>query len=463
MFDDEPTDGAPVQPSLAELHTSESVADQPTTILAALQASRERIAAEEAHQARLIARYLDTAPVPVHQGETSPGAEHLREVGDDGTPAIAEFAAREIGFALHTSPATAARRVTTVLNLQYRLPRLWDAVLAAQVPLWRAADITDHTHELTQPQARWVDEQLDGQIPHLGRTRLRRLLEGLVAVAAPQLVQQRQDAAIHNRIVDISPVLSDGTREVAARLWAADAAMLTETLTQLSDALKRHGSTATADQRRADAFALLATPQRAADLLAGHPTAPQRRAVVYVHLSADTLTRRPAQAIARVENTAPYAATALGHLLHNCQVQIRPILHPDRIAPVDAYEIPDRIREAVILAQPVENYPYSSRAARHCDLDHTQPWQPDGPPNQTRTDNLTPLSRTTHRAKTHARWRYTTHADGHTHWISPAGQRLTITPTGLTAPPGATVQHRQTQPPPQPAPVRIDFAWRSAA
>jgi hypothetical protein len=55
-------------------------------------------------------------------------------------------------------------------------------------------------------------------------------------------------------------------------------------------------------------------------------------------------------------------------------------------APVDAYEVPDRLREAVHLRSPVHMLPYATSSSRHKDIDHTVPYQhPDdgGPPGQT--------------------------------------------------------------------------------
>ncbi len=49
------------------------------------------------------------------------------------------------------------------------------------------------------------------------------------------------------------------------------------------------------------------------------------------------------------------------------------------IAPVDAYEIPDQMREAIHLITPADTFPYASCTSRTMDLDHTIPYCPWSP------------------------------------------------------------------------------------
>jgi hypothetical protein len=92
-------------------------------------------------------------------------------------------------------------------------------------------------------------------------------------------------------------------------------------------------------------------------------------------------------------------------------VTVRPVLDPAGIGPVDGYEASTRQREALLLASPFEVFPYGTLASRHADIDHTKAYSRSGappgaapgddpPPGQTRLDNLGPLGRGHHRAKT---------------------------------------------------------------
>jgi hypothetical protein len=77
-------------------------------------------------------------------------------------------------------------------------------------------------------------------------------------------------------------------------------------------------------------------------------------------------------------------------------------------------------------------FPYGNQPSRRCDLDHTDPYDhsPSGPPGQTRIDNLAPLSRKVHRAKTVRAWQLTQYDGGWLEWVSPAGYHYATGPYG---------------------------------
>jgi hypothetical protein len=109
------------------------------------------------------------------------------------------------------------------------------------------------------------------------------------------------------------------------------------------------------------------------------------------------------------------------------------VIDPADTAPVDGYEIPHRIREAVRLRNIADVFPYGSNLSAAMDLDHTRPWRsPDhgGPPEQTGPGNLGPLSRTVHRAATSGRWRKRQPDPGTYLWRSPHGWIYLVTNHG---------------------------------
>ena len=83
----------------------------------------------------------------------------------------------------------------------------------------------------------------------------------------------------------------------------------------------------------------------------------------------------------------------------------------------------------MLLRDTYEVFPYSSRAAREGDLDHTVPFRPGGK-GQTRASNLGPLSRKPHRAKTHAGWDLEQPGPGIFWWEAPNGERYRVGPNG---------------------------------
>jgi hypothetical protein len=161
---------------------------------------------------------------------------------------------------------------------------------------------------------------------------------------------------------------------------------------------------------------------------------PRPAATLYVHINRDTLdgggcdgdTYHP---VARVEQVGPVTVEQAQRWLGHCRVTVKPVLDPAGTAPVDAYQIPDRPREAVHLISPADPFPYASSTSRRLDLDHTTPYptpdptpcststgdptsgtesgsdsRSDRPPGQTRIANLAPMTRFHHRLKTHSRW-----------------------------------------------------------
>ncbi len=110
------------------------------------------------------------------------------------------------------------------------------------------------------------------------------------------------------------------------------------------------------------------------------------------------------------------------------------MFNPDGIIRVDDYEIPAPMRRAVLQRHRFEIFPYGARTTASLDLDHTRPyqWGEDWRPGQTDPDNLGPLRRKSHRAKTHAGWRLAQPEPGTFTWTSPLGRRYLVTTAGLT-------------------------------
>ena len=90
-----------------------------------------------------------------------------------------------------------------------------------------------------------------------------------------------------------------------------------------------------------------------------------------------------------------------------CQVRIQPLLDPIEVAPVDGYEIPQRLRAAVRARQIADVSPSAPASAKTWILitpNAMCPWTTADRPAQTRLGNLGPMARPGHRAVTHAGW-----------------------------------------------------------
>ena len=124
------------------------------------------------------------------------------------------------------------------------------------------------------------------------------------------------------------------------------------------------------------------------------------------------------------------------------------------------YAIPDRIREQIILRDGTCVFPWCTRPARACDVDHVVPYDHDAEsegraqPGPTQTSNLAALCRQHHRLKTHSAWRYRVTGPGEFEWTSPHGHTFRRDPSGTSpvhdaestetaGPPGIPRPHRR--------------------
>jgi hypothetical protein len=131
------------------------------------------------------------------------------------------------------------------------------------------------------------------------------------------------------------------------------------------------------------------------------------RAVLHFHLSEAAL--GASHAIVRSEDGGPLILDELIDFLGRtgCQVRIQPVLDPTEVAPIDGYEIPQRLRAAVRVRQIADVFPFGTCLSPSMDLDHTDRYVSmdyGGPAGQTRLGNLGPMARPGHRAETHGGW-----------------------------------------------------------
>jgi hypothetical protein len=162
---------------------------------------------------------------------------------------------------------------------------------------------------------------------------------------------------------------------------------------------------------------------------------------LYLHLSQDTIARDEG-GVARWEGEGPISTRYVrDHLAPYHQFIIKPVIDLADQTPVDAYECPASTREAVHLRSPGEVFPFSAHVGRNVDIDHTRRYRHrrrGGPPGQTRLDNLGPLTRRTHRLKTHGAWEVRQPFNGIFIWRDPHGVFYLVDHTGTrkTTPPG---------------------------
>ncbi|PFG68312.1 hypothetical protein B0O41_3147 [Propionibacteriaceae bacterium ES.041] len=425
-------------------------------VFAAIRAESEQIAQAEAHRLVAIAAACDTySGLNTHTDELTARVLHGEQLvfpGADGTPGITEFFHLELAMSLGCSPETAQVWTADVLNLRHRHPILWQATLDCDIPVWVARDISRAALHLSFTQAREFDSLWSLRLVSLTPKRAVATTEAQVALILNDDKEAERQAAKKQRRVEFTPNRNTpGITDLYANLDAGDAAHLNGTLDRLADVLKAGGSTASRDELRAEALGHLAHPERARQLLqpslfdgatvtpAGDvvnkhgeivtPTSERCRhgaeLILHVHQK-DLANRRGGEGDA----LGPVTLQHLKELLERCggTVKVRPVI--DLAAPVmvNTYRPSDELAQRVKLRDRYVMFPRSNRSAfgRGIDLDHTIP-APEGP---TSSDNLGPLNRASHRARTHAGFRVEQPSPGVFHWKTPAGQEAWVSRYG---------------------------------
>jgi hypothetical protein len=409
---------------------------------------------------------------------SAPGVEQLSMLGGAGTPLVAEFAPAELGAVLGVTTYAAKTLVGDALDLRHRLPRLWSLVRSGQVPVQQAREVARRTRHTSEPVADRVDAVMAGTVARannragasvLGKIPWQRFVDVLDAAilrADPPTAAQVHDLEELSQGLFRTPQDRFGYASLILRGDARDLEEFTQAADEIADCLADLGMDAPRQLRRAKAIGILAHPDLARTVLdqaRATPHSPEadraeravqtetekarktRTTMLYVHLTDQTLVEAAGNAggVARIEGLGPALVERVQQWAGSSQVVVRPVIDLNEQVSVDAYEVPDRLRERVQLRTPADAFPYSPNTSRHGDLDHTNPYtfaagQPNGtgsgrpPPGQTRDDNLARLTRLHHRLKTHGGWRMRQLHNGCFLWQSPHGYAFLVDHTGTT-------------------------------
>jgi hypothetical protein len=143
------------------------------------------------------------------------------QLAGECTGLVDDFACLELAAALHRGVDSVTPQVVELLNLETRLPRLWEITVACGVPVWLARRIARVTGDLTLRKALWVDATIAPLTTRLAPGRLLKFVEALVVEADPDAAEERW-AARNSTEVEIGVMGRDGLRDIYGRLTAAD-------------------------------------------------------------------------------------------------------------------------------------------------------------------------------------------------------------------------------------------------
>ncbi|CUR54848.1 putative HNH endonuclease [metagenome] len=426
-------------------------APAPDTATSVLAHARELRAAADRAEAQILVlacQWADLHPA-VAGGETA--------FEDDLLPSVAWDAPAEFALAVGMSHDAGTRLIHHALHLRHRLPTIWARTMRAGTPgglqVWRARRIAEFTIGQSPAVTTMLDLQLAPLAHTIGPVTTTRLIDEAVLRCHPDEHEQARLAALDTRHVTIRPAERErtGMGYLDADADLVDLLALDTTLSTIANLLAAHGCAESLDVRRSLALGVLADPQYAADLLNNQADAkPRRQVVLYLHLSDTAITGARSGAVGRLENGGhqPVPAEQIRAWCSRTDTHLRvqPVIDLNRHTHVQAYEVPDRLKEHITLRDQHCVFPRCTRPARRCDHDHITA---HGDGGTTCDGNLAPLCRRHHRMKTHRRWRYTALQPGVYHWTSPHGDPYLVDHTGthdLSRPPGPSSRRCRASP-----------------
>jgi hypothetical protein len=352
--------------------------------------------------------------------------DHGIPLAGDGAPWVSQFAVMELGTALGGSTDSAKRYVGAVLEVRYRLPRVWERVVAGDLPFWKARFIAERTMCLPEQGALFVDQQVAFVAHKIGFAELQRQIDAAQLRFDPEAAEKarRQDA--DRRCFDIhkDAVSPAGTVPVSGTLDLPDALDLDAAVSQRAAELRDLGCEESLDVRRAKAVGDLARGQATFDYDKTRP--------VVLHLHGDTVfgNPNPEANVGRCDNTrTPVLAETIREWCGNPHaiIIVKPVKDLADHVHVAAYEVPDRLAEQDALVDLHCVFPWCTRPAARCDIDHAVPYGEGGP---SCSCNTAPLCRGHHRLKTHGGWTYDVLDRGTYLWHTPNGHLFRRDHTG---------------------------------
>ena len=379
-----------------------------------------------------------------------PGRERAVRLGGEGTPKVAEFAPALVAGRLQLSPYAAGRLMADGLDLTFRLPGLRARLDRYEIRAGHARLVARMTRELSPEQAAQVDvrvvESADGR---LSWSRFEALVEAAIIEADPVAATERERASAEEQFAKPTRSTEHGMRGFYIRAGLGVVAQLDAAVTFFADLLQALGDPGTLDERRVRALLLLANPAKAVALMHAYndlrsgavsPSGVSRlipdestlvpQVQLHVHLAQGSMDN-DFSGVARVEGERPLSARWVREALGpRCRFRIAPVLDLAGQVPVDAWEIPDRHRQAVHLMTPADTFPFASSTTRSKQIDHTEPFVPGGPAGQSRVGNYGPMTTIHHRIKTHGRWQARQPFPGIYVWRDPAGAMYLVDHSG---------------------------------
>ena len=358
-------------------------------------------------------------------------------LGGIGCPLVSEFDVYDLAAVLGMSSESGCSFVGKTLELRYRLRRVWERVIALQVPAWKGLRVAELTMNLSWDAASFVDRMIAPVLHSCSWAQIDRTITQAIDLHDPDEAERRRLKAADDRSFDIHlggrGSSTDGTIDVTGTLGLEDALDLEQAVKNGAKTLGDLGCEESLDVRRSMAVGEMARNQLALDLHADNNSDGDlesgrtggRGVTLFAHLDPDG-------EHATLDNTGA-GDVLIEQIKAWCQtvgntVIIRPVIDLNTQISTNAYTPTTKIVDHVRLRDQCCVFPHCTRRARYCDLDHRVPYHQQDPTagGQTSTANLALLCRKHHRAKTFAPWTYESPEPGVYEWTSPSGHRFRV-------------------------------------
>jgi hypothetical protein len=363
-------------------------------LAALIEQNHAELMARECRMLQLACAWADAHYLDSGGDDYQPLIQRASVWGGEGTPEVSEYCAAELGALQGTGIMAARSLIADALDLRYRLPRLWNRVLTGGVRARQARKIAEQTRPLSWEACADVDHALSDFVGMMPWPRFAKILSATILDADPALAAERAERARHSQDV-FSFDSEDGLKTIVAKAAAGDAIWFLATVNRIAEILAARGDIDPIGTRRARAVGILARPAEALQLLIGHQYDPAEqslesngsepepeaddhqslamtmpadfdaaaarpRVVLHYHLSDAAL--RSGDAIVRPEDGDALRLDQLREFLSTtgCHVRVQPVLDPTAVAPVDGYEVPQRLRAAVRARQIADVFPFST-------------------------------------------------------------------------------------------------------
>src|SRR5436190_20069142 len=225
---------------------------------------------------------------PAHWGEAHLYDETVTPLAGEGAPLVAEFAPASLAAALGISLAAGRQLVADALELVFRLPRLWELVVAGVVPVWRARAISRETHDLSVEAVGCADRMITAVPDRIGQVDAVRLVQEARLYFDPDRAVAEEEHELARRGVWVKHRGNHATTDVIMTLDTPDALLFDATVARIAHDLHALDDPEDLDHRPATAVGILADPQYALDLMSGHEAAPSAKSGaldLYLHLT----------------------------------------------------------------------------------------------------------------------------------------------------------------------------------